>query len=99
MSSVPDPLAVLADHFLTLPNGCTITVPDGQTAWDVFTPHVVEYVGGGLCPWCFSPLDERLECRDPRHPACRWHACAEGIGQVMLDASEPLTCAYCQQEM
>ena len=97
--SVPEPLSQRAnrvaesvflgvpvsDHFLTLPDLTTLTIPEGQDPWDVFTPHALAAIGGGLCPWCSSPLSEKLECSDRCHRPCRWHRCATGWGQVFLD--------------
>lgn len=84
------------DHFLTLPDGRTLTIPEGKDAWDVYTPYAMDAIGKGYCPWCASVLNEQRECRNEIHPACRWHVCATGWGQRMLDApGEPGTCVEC----
>jgi hypothetical protein len=89
-----------SDHFLTLPDRRTLTIPEGKDAWDVYTPYAIEAISKGYCPWCASVLSERRECRNEIHPACRWHVCETGWGQRMLDArGEPGTCVECGQPL
>jgi hypothetical protein len=92
---------VYQDHFLTLPDRRTLTIPDGMDSWDVYTPYAIAAIGDGLCPWCAAPLGERRECRNQEvHRPCRWHACATGWGQRFLDvAGEPGTCIECGQPL
>jgi len=92
----------VSDHFLTLPNGMTLTIPDDKDPWDVFQPHALTAISDGLCPWCSSPLNDRRECSDPRHRPCRWHICPTGWGQVFLDAphrSKDGRCIECSEVM
>jgi len=92
----------VTEHFLTLPNGMTLTIPDGKDSWDVFTPHALTAIGEGICPWCTSPLSERRECLDERHRPCRWHGCATGWGQHFLDVpphSSAGRCVECGEVM
>lgn len=92
----------VADHFLTLPSGMTLTIPDGAESWDVYTPHALASLAEGLCPLCSEQLSERRECFDGRHRPCRWHLCGKGWGQAFLDVPRRRPrdqCSECGEEM
>jgi hypothetical protein len=91
-----DEMPLFSDHFLTLPSGRTITIPDGKDTWEVYEPYVLVVLGRGDCPWCLSPLTVDLSCYDRRHPACRWHYGPACYGQVILDnTSTAARCSEC----
>lgn len=91
--------APVSQHFLTLPSGMTLDVPEGKDSWDVYTPHALACLSEGMCPLCQGQLDEHRQCYDWRHRPCRWHCCGEYWGQVFLDVpprrSDPATCDGC----
>jgi hypothetical protein len=92
----------VADHFLTLPNGLTLTIPDGGDPGEVFQAHALAAISEGRCPWCDSELNGQRECSDERHRPCRWHVCATGWGQVFLNVGRrprESRCVECDQEM
>jgi hypothetical protein len=94
-------VSVHSDHFLTLPSGHTITVPDGKDAGEVFYAHAAASLSENLCPWCLTSLPAHRQCFDGRHRPVRWHLCAEGIGYVLLDVLQTpaSTCGVCGEPM
>jgi hypothetical protein len=86
-----------SDHFLTLADGRTLTIPEGKDAWEVYEPYLLACLSEGMCPWCASALSEERECFDARHRPCRWHRCPEGFGQVFLDVPRRSRLALCSE--
>lgn len=105
-------MSLYSDHFLTLPSGHTITVPEGEEANDVFYAHAAASLAENICPWCLGPLSDGTArtdppvdapgvCFDSRHRPVRWHLCAEGLGYTLLDVPQnPASrCSVCGEPM